>query len=401
MIKLNTKNIPKIANKDKSLKTYLKRIHKREQGFYACIDDKEILTDIKKFAKSVKGKYEHIIVLGIGGSALGTICLQQSLGHLFKQTTPALHIIDNIDPTLIRELEETIALKKTLFIVATKSGTTPETMGQYLYFRKKIESARLKANKHFVFITDPEKGHLREAANLEGIPAFPIPQNVGGRFSVLTAIGLLPAALIGLNIDQLIKGAKEGRDNFLSENPKKNLAFQLASIQHSLLKKGKFITVLMPYAQKLAHLSDWYAQLLAESIGKEGKGLTPISALGATDQHSQLQLYNDGPNDKLFIFIEVEDLGPQIHIPNPLHKKFTFNRLLDIERKATTSALTKNGRPNLTLTIPKTTPQTLGELFLLFEGSVAFLGEFFSINAFDQPGVELSKKLTKQAILKL
>jgi glucose-6-phosphate isomerase len=401
MIKLNTSNTPKFPNKDKLLVPYLDQIKKRNQAFRTCLDDKVTITEIKKFAASVKGKYDHIVVLGIGGSALGTICLEQSLTHLFKKTTPRLYVSDNIDPTLTKELEDTIELKKTLFIVATKSGTTPETMGQYLYFRKKIESARLPVHKHFVFVTNPTTGTLREIANEESIQTFDVPENISSRFAVLTAIGLLPAALIGINIEKLIEGAKLGRKNFLSKSPKQNLAFQLANIQHNLARKGKSINVLMPYAQKLIRFADWYRQLLAESTGKEGKGLTPITALGATDQHSQLQLYNDGPNDKLIIFIEVDDLGPQIRIPNPLHKNLTFNQLIKIEKKATEQSLTKNGCPNLTITIPKITPETLGELIFMLEGSIAFLGEFFNINAFDQPGVELSKKLTKEAILKL
>lgn len=401
MVNINFKNSTLKTSGSSSTKKqifdFLKKIHARKQGFYEILDNTAEISKINKFAKSIEGKYKHIVVLGIGGSALGAICLKQSLTHLFngasaKHGTPGLYILDNIDPILIKELEDVIDLPETLFIVITKSGTTTETMSQYFYFRKKTDLKKLDPKKHFVFITDPEKGHLREIANKENIPTFVIPENVGGRFSVLTAVGLLPAALIGINIQKLIIGAKSTSEN---------LAFRLAKTQFELAKKGKTINVLMPYSQKLISLADWYKQLLAESIGKKhnnkGKianvGITPISALGVTDQHSQLQLYNDGPNDKLIIFLEVENHGPKLPIPG---QKFTFNQLIDAEKRATEDSLTKSKRPNVTIKIKEVNEETLGELFMLFECSIAFLGEFFEINAFDQPGVELSKKLTKK-----
>jgi glucose-6-phosphate isomerase len=283
-------------------------------------------------------------------------------------------------------------------------------MSQYFYFRDKINKKKLDPKKHFVFITDPENGLLREIAKKEKIPSFEVPENVGGRFSVLTPVGLLPAALLGIKIEKMLAGACKMRDQFLSNNPKENLPFQLAKIQYDLAKKGKSINVMIPYSQKLFRLADWYRQLLAESIGKkfnnDGKvvnvGITPVNALGVTDQHSQLQLYNEGPNDKLFIFIEVEKLKPVLKIPSQLfNKNVTFNQLLQIEKDATASALTKNSRPNFTIKIDEINEENLGALFMLFEGATAFLGEMFNINTFDQPGVELSKKLTKEALIKL
>lgn len=393
----------------KFIKQYLQRIHAKKQDFYKIIDDKKNAKSIKNFAKKNKRKFKDIVILGIGGSALGAICLQQSLKHLFGKTaasTPKLHVLDNIDPTLIAELEEVIDYKKTLFIVITKSGTTTETITQYFYFRSKTNAKKLDPKKHFVFITDPKTGLLRQFANKEKIPSFDVPTNVGGRFSVLTAVGLLPAALININIDNLLAGARKMRDKFLNTNFSQNLPFQLAAIQYLLSQKKKTINVLMPYSQKLIKLADWYRQLLAESIGKKhdnkGKivnvGLTPVSAIGVTDQHSQLQLFNEGPNDKLIIFIEVKNLGKNLKIPTT---NFTFNKLLQIEKNSTATSLTKNNRPNITIAMDSLNEQTLGELFMLFEAEIAFLSEFFNINAFDQPGVELSKKLTNEALLKL
>lgn len=426
MITLNTENLSKISpkhglsaqeleNATNLIAGYLEKIHEKKQGFYSVIDDKKTVEDIKKFAKRAESKFDEIIVLGIGGSALGTICLQQSLKHLFENERasavrkhPRLHVVDNIDPALITSIEDIIDYQKTLFIIVTKSGTTPETLAQYYYYRQRLEKEGLKADEHFVFITDPEQGTLREIARKENMPAFDVPENVGGRFSVLTAVGLLPAALIGITIDKLLAGAQKMRDTFLSglnKNFEQNLPFQLAAIQYLLCQKGKNINVLFPYSQKLIRFADWYRQLLAESIGKalnkKGEkvnvGITPLNALGVTDQHSQSQLYNEGPNDKLLIFLQVANLGPEIKIPQ-LHGGISFNKLMQTEMQGTIESLTKNDRPNITITIPAVDEESLGQLFMLFEGATAFLGEFFGINAFDQPGVELSKQITKELL---
>jgi glucose-6-phosphate isomerase len=423
MLALHIKNLQKIDQKHglnfaeletvkKLLPTYLTKIHAHKQGFYDIVDDLQTVEQIKKFAKINSKKYKEFVVLGIGGSALGPICLQQSLTHLFK--AQKLRVIDNIDPIMIQELEETINLKETLFIVITKSGGTPETLAQYFYFQKKITEKNLNPKDHFVFVTDPEKGLLRQIARDQGITTFDVPENVGGRFSVLTPVGLLPAALLGINIDNILEGARKQKQLFLSNNPEENIAFKLASVQYLLSKKGKSINVMMPYSQKLIRFADWYRQLLAESIGKKEDnngnlvhtGITPINALGATDQHSQSQLYNEGPNDKLIMFIEVEDFGADMEIPiAKTHsseldflENVTFKKLFQTEKHGTEEAYTKNSRPNITIKINAVNEEALGELFMLLEGSIAFLGEFFNINAFDQPGVELSKNLTKQLL---
>lgn len=406
LLKINPKHgLPEheLAEHKDSVKDLIGRVHESQQGFYSIIDNQEVVEKINDFANEIKDKYQYFVVLGIGGSSLGTICLKESL----KPNSP-LFIIDNIDPVLIRDIEHKIDISKTLFIVVTKSGGTPETLSQYFYFRNKCDNEHLNAKKHFVFITDPEKGLLREIANEEDIPTFEVPPNIGGRFSVLTPVGLLPAKLVGIDIEALLKGARNMRDKFLNEDLRKNLPLQLATIQHSLGKKGKIMTVMMPYAHRLIRLADWYRQLLAESIGKDGIGLTPINALGVTDQHSQSQLYNDGPNDKLIIFIESKDHGPELPIPNlrpdsptvDFLNNVSFNKLLKIEKEGTAQALTKNDRPNFTINVDSVNEEALGELFMLFEGSIAFLGELYGINAFDQPGVELSKNLTKELLLK-
>jgi glucose-6-phosphate isomerase len=398
------------------VKTFLENIEQREQGFYSVIDDEDLLNKIESFATNANGKYEHIVLLGIGGSALGSICLQQTFAHLFQERKPKLIILDNIDPLLIQEAAETINPSSTLFIVVTKSGSTPETLAQFFFFKDLCLASGMEeeeAASHFVIITDPEKGFLRALSREENYITFDIPENVGGRFSVLTAVGLLPAALIGIDIKKIIEGANQMRESFLKINHE-NQPFLLATIQYLLYKKGKSINVLMPYAQKLNKFSEWYKQLLAESVGKKYNnhgeeiyaGITPVNALGVTDQHSQSQLYNEGPNDKLIIILNVKQLSEEIKIPvkvdheavNYLHG-VTFNELIETEMTGTINALTQNNRPNITIEIEKIDENALGQLFMLFEAATAFLGEFMEINAFDQPGVELSKQITKQLLL--
>lgn len=394
MIELDLSNSTLEEIKEENLNELLEKIHARKQGFYYAIDDEPTIEKINEFAEK-NSDFEHIVVCGIGGSALGAICLQQSLGHLYMNK---LHVLDNVDPVMIKEFEEVIDYSKTLFIVITKSGTTVETLSQYDYFSKKIKENGYTLNEHMVIITGTQPNLLRDEAEKEDLTIFDVPENVGGRFSVLTAVGLLPAKLIGIDIEKLIEGAKIGRDNFLSPDSTSNLPYRLAKTQFDLNQKGITMNVLMPYSQKLIKFADWWRQLLAESIGKKGKGITPINALGVTDQHSQLQLYNDGPNDKLIIFVEVKNSGPEITIDFPY--KTTFGELMQIEKNATSSSLTKNGRPNITILVDSVSEEMLGQLFLLLQGATAFLGELMGINAFDQPGVELSKKLTKEALLK-
>lgn len=390
MINIDSKNSLVELDGEK-IQKYLDGIEARDQGFYKIVDNS--VDEILEYARSVEGKYDDIVVLGIGGSALGTICLQQSLKHLYRPKK--LHVLDNIDPALMRELDDIVDYSRTLIIVISKSGGTPETLSQYFYFKEKCDN--------FVFITG-KSGLLRETGEKEGVPMFDVPENVGGRFSVLTAVGLLPAALIGIDIKKLLEGARKMRDNFLSEELDKNLPFQIAQMQYEHGKKGRNMTVIMPYSQHLIKFADWYRQLLAESIGKTPDvGLTPINALGVTDQHSQSQLYMDGPDDKFFILIKVEDLGQELMIPDSevdYLKGVSFNKLMHTEQQGTTDALTHNKKPNITLNVPKVDEENLGALFMLFEGATAFLGEFYGINAFDQPGVELSKKLTKELLTK-
>ncbi len=372
------------------LPEFLSKIKEREQDFYQIFDNESFLAEvaeIKKFTDSVQGKFQDIIVCGMGGSALGTLAIQEALGPKFSRDFPRLHVLENIDVEIISELTGFLDFSRTLFIIISKSGTTIETVSQYEYFRGILTEKNLELKNHLIFITG-KSGFLYEESTKLGVKTFSVPKNIGGRFSVLTAVGLLPSALIGINIDELLAGAKEISRDFLNPDFNKNLPFQLATSQF-LAKKSQ--NVLMPYSAKLRNFTNWWAQLLAESTGKDAKGITPIPAQGVTDQHSLLQLFIDGPKDKLIIFIKISRDFKKSDLN-------VFEKLMSAELQGTAQSLTEKKRPNLTIEITEISPRNLGKLFMLFMGATAFLGEYMEINAFNQPGVERGKVLTREIL---
>lgn len=421
MLKINFQNLYAIdpahgmpedtfATHAEYLQPSLEGIEARGQGFYKVIDDETVLDEIEIFAAQIEGKYSDIVVCGVGGSALGPICLRDTFTHSFKTATPKLHVLENIDPDFMAEAAESLDLGRTLFLITSKSGGTPETVAQYMFFKDLVSQANLDMSEHFVFVTDPETSLLHDIGEQEGIKMFFIPPSVGGRFSVQTPVGLLPAALMGIDIRDLIKGMQDMRDSFVNTNIDQNLPFQLACAQTASYLKEKPMNIIMPYHTKLRQFGAWCVQLIAESTGKfkadgSSVGITPIPSLGVTDQHSQVQLFAEGPNDKLVMFIGVENFNHEVEIPVNIDSSKTnfligktFKDLLHAEQAATAGALTENDRPNLTITIPELTPYYLGQLFMLFEGATAFWGEFFEINAFNQPGVERGKVLTREIL---
>lgn len=407
---------------NQQLETIKQKLATRNQG-WLDIDSAIDIEKIEQVTSKLKNKFQSIVVLGIGGSALGVTATLKALKHLYTNelsanTPPKLYILDNITPEFIAETLDIIDLKKTLFIVTTKSGTTPETLAQYFYFRELINAkvGTEQARNNFIFITDPSKGTLRQIAINEEIENFEIPSNIGGRFSVLTAVGLVPMALMGVDIRAMISGFKQAQADFQAENETQNQAFDLAYQQYQNYTEGKRnINVLMPYNNKLFSFSDWYRQLLAESIGKavdlDGNevhiGITPVNALGVTDQHSQVQLYTEGPDDKLFIILKTKENHPneQQQIIKTTDENFqfinniTFKKLLDTEMDATISSLVKYKKPVIEITIEKLTAESLGYLYMFFMLSVGVLGELLNINTYDQPGVELGKILTKENLI--
>lgn len=394
----------------------------RAEGKLAFMDlpyQKQWVREIEDYVRRMPATAENFVVIGIGGSALGNIMLHSALNHpeynLLPRNRrggrPRMFFLDNVDPDRTASLLEALDPRKTVVNVITKSGDTAETMSNFLIVRAWLMRAtgKKKLSRHIVATTDETKGHLRKIVEREGYESFVVPDGVGGRFTVLTPVGLLSAAVSGIDIRLLLEGAAAMDRICRTDDPEKNPA-ALNALLHYLLdtRKGKKISVMMPYAHRLRDFADWYRQLWAESLGKrlslKGKqvnvGQTPVKALGATDQHSQIQLYMEGPFDKAVTFIGLETYPNEIKIPRAFANMegiaylggHSLGELIKTEQESTALALAKNSRPNCTITLPELSPFTLGQLIFLYELQTAFAGALYNINPFDQPGVDLGKK---------
>ncbi len=381
---------------------------------------------VKKLVARYRERTDNLVVLGIGGSALGNIALQGALNPFTYNVMPCedrkgprLFVIDNVDPAYFGSVIDLVlrcdpTLDKTVFNVVSKSGETAETAAQFMYVRdlcKRILGK--KFNEHIVAITDERKGTMRKICDADGYPTLPVPDGVGGRFSVLSPVGLFSAAMCGIDIDGLLAGAAsmDGpcSKESLVENPAALLAFLLVELG---TQKGKPVHVMMPYRNNLYLLADWYRQLWAESLGKKADlqgntvyaGFTPVKALGTTDQHSQVQLYREGPNDKVFCLVDVEPdqkLRDDVTIPKGLgNEALTYlegKRMVDLlhaERRATEYAMVESQRPNFTIMFPKLDAFHVGAFIYLWEMVTAYAGAMLNINTYDQPAVELGKQAT-------
>lgn len=392
----------------------------KELGFYALPYDETNLKTIKEKLKRFKDRFDTQVVLGIGGSGLGPAALQSSLLNYVSNELPKekrkgmkTYIIDNVDPDWFSDIMEVIDPNCTVFVVISKSGSTAETAADFLACFTRFRSVLGgKMREHVIVITDPEKGELRRMAKEFELESFTIPENVGGRFSVLSSVGLVPGELMGIDISYLLEGAREMdkvvRKPKLFENP----AYLNSVIEYIFYFKGVKISVLMPYSTKLGKWADWYVQLWAESLGKKFDndgacvytGPTPLKSVGTTDQHSQLQLFKEGPFDKVITFIRVEKFHNEVKLNGD--EKFrnyssleylmghTMNELINAEEMSTEAALAKEGKPSKTIIIPEVNEYYIGQMIFLLEVSTAMAGELFNINAFDQPGVEESKNFT-------
>ncbi|HEU4995504.1 MAG TPA: glucose-6-phosphate isomerase [Gemmatimonadaceae bacterium] len=402
----------------KAQKQFHKRRDQGELGFLDLPTDQALHRQSTDFAKRTRGRFDDVVVLGIGGSALGPIALRTALRKPFwnmldageRDMRPRLQVLDNLDPTTIAALLERLELERSLFIVISKSGGTAETMAQYLVVRDRLDQAKIAAANHVVFITDPSKGALRPIAQAQRIPALDIPPNVGGRFSVLTPVGVLPAALIGIDTTRLLAGAADMVQRCTADDLHANPAGLFAALQYLAdSKSGKHIHVLMPYADALRDMAAWFVQLWAESLGKtrikdgEHVGPTPLGALGATDQHSQVQLFMEGPADKTVSFVAIPRLPkddvsiPRLHqaVPDLAYLGgHSLGEVLDIERRATAGALARRGRPNMTFELEAMDAWHVGAFIMLLECATIYAGALYGVNPLDQPGVELGKQFT-------
>ena len=382
---------------------------------------KQYVRQVQAVAGKLRGRIDNFVVLGIGGSALGNIALQTALnGRFYNEMSkaerggnPRVYIEDNIDPENFGALLERINPARTAFNVISKSGETAETMSQFLIARdmlKKSLKGRFAGN--VVVTTDPEKGYLRKIIEADGYQhVLEVPPGVGGRFSVFSPVGLLSAEMGGIDIKLLLAGAAAMNERCRESDVWKNPAY-LSALVHFLAdtEKGKTISAMWAYSNALARVADWYCQLWAESLGKFRKpeekadpvGQTPLKAVGATDQHSMLQLFMEGPNDKIFTFIAVGEYRTKLTIPKVFGELLgmgylggqTLNELIQAERRGVTLALAEAQRPSLTITLPVINEYTIGQLLMMLEIQTAVAGELYEIDAFNQPGVQAGKDLT-------
>lgn len=382
--------------------------------------DDEMIDSVHREVEHFRDHCDVLIVLGIGGSALGNIALQSALNpytyNVMSDRTrngPQVFVLDNVDPDQIKAMVDLITpkIKKTIINVISKSGETAETASQFILFRDLLlQKLGKKYKDNILATTDPKGGTLREICNAEGYRTLEVPEGVGGRFTVMSAVGLFSAAMCGIDIDALLQGAadmdKRLKDGDLFKNP----AAMIAAVNYLLNEKGKTISVMMPYSTSLYYLADWFRQLWAESLGKQNglkrknvfAGQTPVKALGTTDQHSQVQLYREGPNDKIITFLEVERFSQKLTIPSSMKSVQTldylagsnFQTLINSEKIGTEYALLESQRPTMTVMFPQITAQAVGQFLYLYEVAVSYMGGLFEINTYDQPAVQLGKDAT-------
>ena len=382
-------------------------------------NQQSICDDILQTAQNIRKNFDNFVVLGIGGSALGPIAAFNALCHLRhnelpkekRNNTPRFYVEDNIDPERMAALLDVIDIKKTAFNIITKSGATSETMAQYLIINDILKKELGdNASSHIIATTDKAKGNLIKLAKAENYKTFYIEDGVGGRFSQLSPVGLLPAAVLGIDIKEMLSGAAYMDEICKEKDLMKNPALISAVLQKIAIDSGKNVSVMMPYADSLKFMADWYCQLWGESLGKAvdnggnivNVGQTPVKALGATDQHSQIQLYTEGPFDKVITFLAVDSYRTNFEIPRGCEDipdvsflgGHSLNELLQAERKATEYALTSAGRLNRTIYLPAVNAYTLGQLFYFYQMETAYCGELLNINTYNQPGVEEGKNAT-------
>jgi len=398
-------------------------------GFWSLHDDKKTLADVKETAgEFLKKGFENLVILGIGGSALGTTALVTALRSKFynllsrraRGNHPRIFVVDNIDPDTFKKVMKLCPPQKTLYNVISKSGNTAETMSQLMIAVEAIEKKFGKGGvKDHVVVTSNPRGQgaskslLHPVADEYSLKSFDMPLNVGGRFSVFSTVGLFPAAMLGMDLDAMFEGCAAMDARCAKADLRENPAYLRAAIQYLAdTRKGKVMSVMMPYSDALRDVADWYCQLWAESLGKRTSlngeevftGQTPIKALGATDQHSQIQLYREGPNNKIINVLEVGRFDSSLKIPDTLKsltdlnylRGKTMNKLMAAELQGTVDALKLSKRPVSRITLPRVSEHTVAQLLYMLEAETAMAGRLYNVNTFDQPGVEEGKTIARE-----
>jgi len=390
-----------------SLRDFVSSAHKkiqkeRNRKFYFCQLPYQDINPVKEYANHIRENFDYFVLIGIGGSSLGAKMLFEALtqkDYNLKEH-PKFFLLENVDPENFDYVIQQIDIKRTCFNVITKSGSTVETIANFsiiLSMLKKELGESFK--KNLVFTTDPKKGFLRKFGEENGIKTFDIPPQVSGRFSVLSPVGMLPASVVGIDVDGILEGARQmDKITSVEEHIESNPAYLLATIHYlANIRRNKSISAMMPYVERLSSFVDWYRQLWAESLGKDGLGQTPVKSLGTIDQHSQIQLYLEGVRDKIITFIATENFPVDFSIPDNLPKEIsylsgqTLSQILKKELLGTKAAFVKNRIPNLTITMDRVSPYNMGMLIYLYQLATAFSGYLYRVNPFDQPAVEEGK----------
>lgn len=392
---------------------FQRSMREKQSSLTLSLEEEGLIPDIKSLAKNIAAKYENVLVLGIGGSALGARAVIQYLKgplyNLVKQEHPRLFILDNIDPVLVKYYEDVIDIGKTLIIYVSKSGSTPETAALFIHFYNRLKEAGGDTSD-IVICCDPGDNGINHIAKSLGCRLLHIPKNLPGRYSVLSSVGFLPSEIIGIDSAQLLAGAQIVHQAIINDELAQNALFNLGAALFELALKGKSIHVLFNYSNLLYEFGLWFVQLWAESLGKKESlankvihaGTTPLTSLGATDQHSILQLFKEGPADKVFGFMKINHVADEIKLANEFstEKEYsyfaghTMQEQLHIEQLATEMSLNKAGKPCYSITLKDVSPKTLGGVFYFFEALVVFTAHLWHVNAYDQPGVEEGKNIT-------
>jgi len=353
-------------------------------------------TDVNKTEAAVEGfDPEAVLTVGIGGSALGAVTITEALAS----DSPIDHYaLDNVDPAYVNRLLDDLPLGETVVHVVSRSGTTAETLANFLIVRDAMGAAGVDWADQTV-VTTGESGPLRDLAESEGLPALDVPDGVPGRFSALSTVGLVPAAIMDVDLDGLLAGGRAGADA-LSDSLYDCPAYAYGAVAYALDERGVSVNVMMPYVEGLESFAEWFAQLWAESLGKDGLGQTPARALGATDQHSQLQLYRAGPRDKLVTVVRPRE-RPDCPIPETDVADLEYlggqdlGTLLDAELEATEASLAAADRPSVRVELDRMDAESVGRLLFDVEAACILAGELYGVETFTQPAVEWGKNAAR------
>ncbi len=395
---------PLVGKLEKTLHSLRKAYEEETLPFLRLPYLRKDLHDVKDLVLRMQDDFSDVIILGTGGSSLGG----QALCALIPKAYPKLHFMENIDPQTFGELFEKIDPQTTAFIVISKSGETMETLLQFMVCVKKWtkELGPNAPRDHFVVITESKESSLKKLADQFHIPLIDHDPKIGGRFSVLSLVGFLPFMVAGMDPVAVREGAARVFDRLLTTDDVTKIDAAVgAALSFSLAKENKTLSVLMPYADRLHPFVFWYRQLWAESLGKKGYGTTPILSWGTVDQHSQLQLYLDGPRDKMFTVIKSKFQGQGLKVLPELVANYpdlrflgdaSMGDLMEAEQQATIDTLIKNHCPTRVLEVPELTPDFMGALMMHFMLETIFMADLYEIDPFNQPAVESGKILAKK-----